>query len=59
MAWLLRQRRKARGYSDTADRLAFTQGYRDGYANRPREPHGHPVNAYSAGYWEGNGDRDL
>lgn len=59
MAWKCIERCAARNYSDPDDRKAFNAGYSDGFHSYPmwssNEPNWH-ANAYSAGYWEGNGD---
>jgi hypothetical protein len=57
----LDERLAGRNYTDPNERKAFRLGYENGYAGRPRESRSWLVtlypNAYSAGYWEGYGDK--
>lgn len=48
----------ARAYENRDERKAFRQGYSDGYEGRERDRDTEWVNAYSAGYNEGRGDKN-
>lgn len=61
MSWKSLERCEARHYQDADERQAFRAGYSDGYHGYPQwsgnAPKHYP-NAYSAGYWEGVGDKE-
>ncbi len=52
----LAERVTARNYSDPEESGAFHRGYRHGWNGKDQQSTNWP-NAYSAGYWEGRGDR--
>ena len=62
MAWDSDGKLAVRKYGNIHERSAFRAGYSDGYhgySKNSGSEKGWYENAYSAGYWEGNGDRSC
>lgn len=60
MAWSCNDKCDERRYANPEESAVFRIGYTDGYDGYTQWEHSPPEyfpNAYSAGYWEGRGDR--